>query len=228
MARTLRTLLNRALYLSVSDRKFSPIEPDGSEINDAADIFSLVIDQYREQIPYQTETQLNGENELLNVNMATVNYVNYLLGNIPYPLTPLNQYEFSRINRLLNLRTIPEYYWHDKANNAIRVYPLPQKSTDIFLVGFKPIIDSSRIDNVLPSSITPFMEKFLIYQCASDLCDQYNIPWSVKKQNTLTIAYEDLLKNSQLKPSKPFKPRLARRGSPVPWLAYLSGNIPSN
>lgn len=228
MARKVRTILNRALYLSVADREFSPIEPDGDQINVAINLFIDILDQFGEQIPFNNEVTLNGETELQNVNAETINYVNYILspGNVTVPLQALTQLEFSRINRVLNLRAIPVYYWHDEGNNAIQVYPLPQKTTDQFIVGLRPIFEASRIDDVFLGNLTGGAVKFLIYQLASDLCDEYNIPWSAKKQASLDKAYQDMLDNSQYKPAQPFKPRLKDEAPPVPWLAYLSGNIP--
>ena len=228
MALKLRDLLNEALYLSIADEEFSPIEPDGSQINVAAKQFNLVMSQYEQQIPYNTEKVLNGEDELADVGAACINTMDYLLGNVVINMMPLNQDEFSSIALVVGLRSTPYWYWHDKANDRIRVYPLPSNSTNKFVIGYRPLITVSRLDDELPTAITGFMQKFLIYQIASDLCAKYKVKWDGLKQQTLTEAYQKMIENTQLKPSRPQKPSLRGARYPVPWLAYLSGNYPGN
>lgn len=226
MALKLRDLLNDALYLSVADEEFSPVETDGSQINRASRIFDLVISQYQEQIPYNTEKVLNGESELQGIGAASINTMDYLLGNVVINMRPVTQDEYSNIALVVGLRSTPYWYWHDKANDAIRVYPLPSDPSNKFVIGYRPLISETRLDDELPSSITLFMQQFLIYKIASNLCAHYNIPWSQLKQAQLTDAYQQMLENSQLKPTRPQKPQLKGSRYPVPWLAYLSGNTP--
>lgn len=226
MAITVRTLLEEALYLSVSDREFSPVDPDGSQINVALNILIRILDQYRDQIPFNTEKILNGEAELLNINATAINALDYILGNVTYPMYPLTQEEFSRIARIINLRAIPTWFWHDKANNAIRVYPLAQNVNDIFIVGFRPLNIISKFDELVPTSITSFMQEFLIYETAFKMCNYYNIKFDSMKMQAKTDAWNMLLQNAQTKISVPRKPHIKRPVTIVPWLAYLSGNTP--
>ena len=226
MGITLRTLLEEALYLSIADREFLPIEPNGSQINVASDIFERLLSQYENQIPFYTEKVINGEAELLNVNAQYVNAMDYLLGNVVYNMTPVTQEEFSRVALIVGLRAIPSWFWLDRANNAIRVYPLPQSTSDTFVIGYRPLEGFSRLEEQLATSVTPFMQEFLIYALAHKLCDQYNIPWTPQKQATKQEAYRMLLNNSENRPSLPVKTRLKADPLPVPWLAYLSGNTP--
>lgn len=226
MAISVRDLVEKGMYLSISDREFSPIEPDGSKINAALDIFQRLIDQYRQQIPFFTEKTLNGEDELLNVDAAYVNAMDYILGNVVYNMTRLTQEEFSRVALVIGLRSIPSWFWHDQANNSIRVYPLPQSSSDKFIIGYRPSQSYTNMDEKISSSITPFMQQFLIYELAQNLCNEFNVTWTPSKESMRVRAYKMLLSNSELRPSTPNKPQLKSSGMPTPWLAYLSGNTP--
>jgi hypothetical protein len=228
MGATVRTLLENALYLSVADREFSPVEPDGSQINVALNRLVDALDTFRDQVPYYDERIINGEAELLNINASAINFVDYLLGNVIYNMEGLTQIEFSRVAVITDLRAIPSYYWLDEANNALRVYPLPQTTSDIFIIGFKPILTVTTLDESLPTGLTPFMKLFLEYEIAKGMCDIYTVPWSQQKEVSRMSYYNKLLQNSQNMISEPDKPNLRNQGVPVPWLAYLSGNTPGS
>lgn len=227
MSCTIRSLLEDALYLSIADREFSPVEPDGSQINAALNLFVDIIDVYRDQIPFWTEKEINNESELENVGASKINFVEYLLGTVVYGLTALNQQEFSHVATVVGLRAIPSWYWFDEAADAIRVYPLPQTSNNKFIIGFTPLEMVENLDQVIPSSITNFMQLFLKYEVAKNLCNIYNVEWSVLKEKTRLDYWQKLLILSQNKITQPMKPRLKARRYPVPWLAYLSGNVPT-
>ena len=52
MGSTVRTLLEESLYLSVADSQFDPIDPVGSQINVALNIFIGLLDTYRNYVPF--------------------------------------------------------------------------------------------------------------------------------------------------------------------------------
>ena len=226
MAATVRTLLENALYLSISDREFSPVEPGGSKINAALNTFIDLLDVWRDQVPFYSERDIEGESELANVDAADVNYVDYILGNVVYPLVRVSQLEFSRLDTIVGLRAIPYYYWHDKQENRINVYPLPQSSSDKFRIGITPLLSIESLDQPLPASIQPFMKLFLEYDLAMNLCNQFNQQWTPTKEATRMRYYQKLLENAENAVSYPDKPLLGKRGYPIPWLAYVSGNTP--
>lgn len=224
--RTVQDLLESALYLSKSDREFSPVEPDGSDINTALNQFILILDAYRYQVPYWTEKFLNDESELENINASKINYVNYLLGTTIQTLRELNQKEFSEFATVLDLRGVPEAFWFNEANNRLQVYPLPESASRRFQIGFTPLNMVSSLQQKLPSSLPLFAQLFLQYELAAVLCTIYNIPWSPLKETFRKQYYAKLIMNSQQKPTQPIKSRWGARQYGVPYLAYISGNTP--
>jgi len=233
MATTLRSLLNRALYLSISDRVFSPVQPSGEEINAALDIFVQVLDTYRTQIPYISKKTLENESELTNINAAYVNSLIYIInggsnGTTTYPIKKVTAEVFSNNETVLNLRQLPAIFWHNRDANLIEVYPLPQQSSDKFIMTYIPEVDINNLDLAIDSSVRPFMQLFLQYEIASQLCNEYSIAWSSQKEVSRQRYYNELLENADNDVSPAIKVRLSRRRYPVPWLAYLSGNLPGS
>lgn len=224
--RTVQDLLEDALYLSKSDREFSPVEPGGSDINTALQQFILLLDAYRLQVPYWTEKFLNDESELENINASKINYVNYLLGTTVQPLRRFNQQEFSEFATVLDLRGVPQGFWFDEANNKIQVYPLPESASRRFQIGFTPLIVVSSLQQKLPSSLTLFSQLFLQYELAANLCAIYNIPWSPLKETFRKQYYSKLIMNANQRLTQPLKTPWGTRQHTVPWLAYISGNTP--
>lgn len=225
---TVRTLLNKSLFLSISDREFSPIDPSGSQINAAIDTLQHVLDQYRYYITYWSTRKIEGPDGLLDFGAAQVNYVQYLLGTTAYLLIEMNQGEFARVNQIIDLKSIPKYFWHDKQNNLIETWP--QASVDNengFQIGFTPFFDATNINEEISSSITSAFISFLQYEVASQLCDQYSKDWSPKKENSLKKARIIVLNNKDNSISASRKPLLQTRSPAVPWLAYISGLKPN-
>ena len=226
MTNTVRTLLEDGLYLSVADREYSPVEPDGSQINQALNSFIQIFDAFRQQIPFWDFKTLNGEAELVNVQASIINDLRYQVGNTTYPIKQVTQMEFAEFETVIGLRGLPEIFWFNKTTQTILVYPLADISTRKFIMGFLPLITISNLDQPLPASIPSFFQGFLKYQLASELCDYYTVPWSAKKEASRLFYYEKLLQISQRKPSLPLLRRLKKTLYPIPYLAYLSGNLP--
>lgn len=229
MAVTIRTTLENAMYLSISDREHSPVDPSGSRINVAFNSYMNLLDVYRNEVPFLETKTINGESELLNIGATFVNSLVYFVsgsGNVTYPLTPVTQEAFERLSGVVDLRALPVYYWHDVANDLVKVYPLPQSTSDKFTMGFLPILTVSDLDKQLPSAITPFMQFFLEYELARVLCAQYNVPWTTLKETLRQDYLTKLMDNAQKAITPSAKERLMNTNATVPWMAYLSGNLP--
>jgi len=228
MGSSVRTLLENGLYLSIADREYNPVEPDGSQINVALNHFVKLLDIYRDQVPFWQTKTLDGEAALINVGASAINYVQYFIGKsrVAYNLKPLTQNEFSSVETVKDLRAIPEWFWWDEGADTILVYPLPQNSDDQFIIGFKPLNIVNCLDESLDQSLKPFMQAFLEYELARHLSNEYTVPWTPNKEVTRQFYYKKLLANGQYRISQPVKPSLTRRQSNVPWLAYLSGQTP--
>lgn len=227
MGLTVRGLLEEGLYLSTSDREFSPVEPNGSRINVALNTFIRLLSVYREEIPFYETKTVTGSDEILDVGASQVNYLQYQLGsNVLYPMKGVSQKEFSRINLISDLRSVPIWYWHDQASDSIKIYPLAQSNSDVFILGFTPLIAATTLDEPLSSSVTPFMQQFLIYELAFNLCLAYSIPWSPDKERARESYHLKMRENSELTISVPKLPMLKGPATHIPWLAYISGNVP--
>ena len=227
MASTVRNLLNGALYLSIADREFSPVEPSGSQINAALDIFIDLLDVYRSQMPYWVEIKREGEDALKDIEAAYINYVKFEIGNVTYLLTPMNQIQFANYDAVEGLVSIPSAYWYDVANKEIKVYPEPLAADRKFIIGYLPLITLNNLDQQLPDTLPTFMQRFFKYEVAYELCNEYGIAWTAQKerqrQNLLTKVEE----NQDNYIGQRIKPCLKASRLPVPWLAYISGNFPT-
>lgn len=228
---TVRTLLNNALYLSsMADAQFSDVEENGTLINMALNRLQSVSDSYRDLVPYLLEKTLVGEDSLLNIGAATIDNLRYIIGssNVTYPMTQVSQENFARRERITDLKSIPEVYWHDKANDLIRIYPLRISSGDRFLMGYLPILSASRLDEELPEGITAAMQLFLEYEIAQGLCDLFEVSWTPQKEASRVKYLARLKLNKQTAIGRPAKIYLKGPGTlPVPYLAYISGNTPN-
>lgn len=227
---TVRTLLNGALYLSISDRVFSPVEPSGEEINAALGILIEILDVYHEQIPYIARKTLNGESELENINAAYVNSLIYVIGgsqgSTTYPIKKVSAEAFANYETVLNLRQLPGIFWHNRADNLIKVYPLPQSGSDTFIMTYLPTVSVNNLDLALDSAVTPTMQIFLKYEVAANLCNEFNVPWPAQKEKLRISYYNALVENADNDITPPIQKSLTRSRYPIPWLAYLSGNFP--
>ncbi len=228
---TVRTLLNNALYLSsMADAQFSDVEENGKLINMALNRFQEVIDSYRDLVPYLLEKTLTGEDSLLNIGAANIDNLRYIIGssNTTYYMTPVSQATFARREIITNLKSIPNIYWHDKANDLIRVYPQRISSSDSFLMGFLPILTASSLDAELSSGITAAMRLFLEYEIAQGLCDLFEVVWTPQKEASRVKYLQRVKLNKQSAIGRPSKIYLKGPGGlPVPYLAYANGNAPS-
>lgn len=225
---TVRTLLNNALYLSVADREFFDVQESGSYINAALNILNELVDSYRHYVPFWFTEELEGTSTLTDVNMASINFMQYVLGTVFTDMVGVSQQVFSRKKRIENLRSIPFYYFHDKQNNKIDIYPAAQQTSDKFIIGYIPTVSLSNLDLELPTSIPPFYQLFLEYETASVLCDNYTITWSDKKETSRRKYQQQLLMNSNKEIDPPRKRVLRGDRTNVPWEAYLAGNFPGS
>ncbi len=223
---TVRELLNNALYLSVADREFSPISKSGAQINAALGRLNEVLEAYKSQVPYLDTKQLNGLNALNNVDFSEINYMQYVLGSVLCPMREVTQETFSKLNLVIGLTSIPDCFFHDKANNKISIYPNAMSESDSFIVGYLPNLAVTNLDDSLPSAITGFYRLFLEYEVAQGLCDIYNVTWSEQKEVSRIKYYTKLVEQNQRQLSPPLKGSISGRRSNVPWMAYLGGIRP--
>jgi hypothetical protein len=220
---SVRELLNAALYLSISDREFSPAEHSGSQINASINRLNEILEAYKDQVPYlNTETLTSLE----DIDVASISYLQYVLGDVLQPMLQITQQEFSRLNLVVGLKSIPAYFFHDKANEKIEVYPNPMTTSDEFIMGYLPNIHFTNLDEALPSAITGFYKLFLEYELARGLCDIYNVVWTPQKEESRRRYYSQLLDLNQRKLTAPKKGEISPHRDTVPWLAYLGGLYP--
>ena len=223
MGTTVRTTLENALYLSIADREYSPVEPTGSKINVALDIFIDLLDIYKDQVPFLSTKTLNSVEELENINAAYINALDYVLGDVLYPMMQMNQQEYSRVATLLNFKSLPYWFWHNKQENKIEIFPPGQAGTNKFIMGYQPLLSVTSLDEPIPSTIPNFMRVFLEYETARLICERYNVTWSTLKEETRQRYEEKMLENSQWTPGRPARECIAQtRRYPFPWLYYLT------
>ena len=226
MAKSVRTLLNNAIYKSIADRRFDPIEPDGDEINVAVNYLVDILDTYRGQIPFGISTEVNTIEDIQNVSASDVTSVQYLLGTVKYGLVQKSRDEFEVLSAITELTTIPAIYFFDQGSHNINVYPEPTVSQgQTFFLNYTPLYDASLLnfDSGIDATIVPaFMQIFLEYEIAFNLCNDYGVPWLPQRESARQLYYQKLVDNNEYIPPAPVVYNWDRRRLPAPILTYLT------
>lgn len=226
MAKSVRTLLNNAIYKSIADRRFDPIEPDGDEINVAANYLVDILDTYRAEIPFGVSTEITGIENLSNLNASDVTSVQYLLGTVTYPLAQKSREEFERLSAIKTISTIPGIYFFDQGSHQINVYPEPTVSQgQTFFLTYVALYDASLLnfDSAIDATIVPaFMQIFLEYEVAFNLCNDYGVPWLPQRESARQLYYQKLVDNNEYIPPAPVVDSWDNRRLPAPILTYLT------
>ncbi len=207
MGKSVRTLLNNALYLSIADRQFDPIGNKDEMTSIALNTFVDVLDMYREEVPFGMSTNVVGLDKLDNFEAADVTAVLYLLGSLKYNLKKLNREEFSTASAIISLQTIPSFYFYDIGEKKINIYPVPTTGTsDTFFIDYSPLYneDSILLDVSIDERIVPrYMQLFLEYELAQHLCVAYSVPWTAEKEAIRVRTHMKLIENSDYRAPAP-------------------------
>ncbi len=119
-------------------------------------------------------------------------------------------------------------YWYNPGDDTIHIYPAPSESSAPYIIGYTPNVIPDTIEDEIPSSITRLMQRFLQYEIAAQLADEYNVPWPAKKESQRMRLYESLVDQKQISVTAAPLPLIGGDKSlQPPWMAYLSGGAPT-
>ena len=191
---TVQSLLNKALYKSLNDRVFNPIEPAGGIINVALDIFNDVLSDCKDLIPFSTTVLIKTNAGLENTTFNNIVTLNYVLNGVRYPVERVDEIQYAQRASVVTIGAPPAMYMLDHISSKITPYPMPTLTdTDYFeVVGF-PAQGDVLLNADIPTSMPRFMQTYIVYSVASRLCDESNAPWSDKKEATLRQSYNTLI-----------------------------------
>ena len=80
-----KELLTNALYLSLYDREFQPSIP-GGKTTAALGAFNLMLDEFRDVIPYQFVSNFTDVADLTDTSFVSVDQVSFIINTVVFPL----------------------------------------------------------------------------------------------------------------------------------------------
>ena len=95
-----------------------------------------------------------------------------------------------------------------------------------FRVSYTPKLSLTNLDDILPVSITPFMQAFLGYELAKRLSNQYKIPWSPDSEKTRLQSLTLMMQNKSSNIQTPQLDSFHGNRSTFPWWFYLNNGQP--
>ena len=121
-----------------------------------------------------------------------------------------------------------DYLFFDHGSQELKVYPAPSVSQgQTLFVNFVPLYDASLLnfDSAIDASIVPpFMQIFLEYEIAYNLCNDYGVPWSQQRESARQLYYQKVVENNEYIPPSPQVDSWTKSHFPIPWLEYLTTN----
>lgn len=122
-----------------------------------------------------------------------LDYANYSVQQIVYPLTIINKSQYFNLTRLNNLQTRPGFIYLSKANlqSELVVYPIPNQPYPCE-VNVKEMIDEFELNEPMVN-VPPYFQRFLRYALTRELKSWYpSANWSQENEQEYTRMFEDL------------------------------------
>lgn len=221
---TVFNLLQGAMYLSTNDREFFTVDESGQRIQVALDIYKAVVDEHRVHLPFYEEKTINNSSELVGVGAYGVVFVDYVLGNTRIRLERKDFSLYKYYTSVIGLKSVPQWWYYDHTNDTIEVYPEASDTNNSFRVGIKAALTPQNIQSELPANFTLTMRRFVRYEVAKQLCDEFNIEWTPQKESTRMQLLDSLITYGEANVDHVALPSIGgERDLPVPWLARIGG-----
>lgn len=226
MAVSVKSLIERAIYLSVQDEEFQPTI-NGLYLQRGLDELNFLLDEWRTLIPWTQQVTFSDVDDLENSSFVSVDTVNFILNTTSQPLQRVTLTEFKEQQNIIGLTGIPAIYYFDEMNQSILVYPRPSNPSYQFTVWGKIAQATLGLNDEVPANMPPFMRSAIIYELAARIAQKYGTPWAAEKE----LQRQNLIKSLKNKASINLT---ARRNlafglpnssdmAPFPWLYYISG-----
>lgn len=220
-----RELLTDACYLSLNDENFQPAISPGT-LTSALRQFNLMLDEYRDSIPYTFQYYFDDVDDLQETTFVMVDDVAFIINTVVVPLTPVNLIRWREFSTVENLVGFPQIYFFDESVQTIRVYPAPSMPAYQFLVNGRRALGPLALDDDLPDNMPDYMKNVLMYEMAFRLCGKNGVPWSPEK-DAVRQRLQQQLKNKEVIDLEPRMnivfPRSGNSIPGFPYYYYLSG-----
>ena len=128
-----------------------------------------------------------------------INYGNYFVQEISYPLYIINKAEYYNIVRLSNLSTRPGFVFLDRqiTQSFLTFYPAPDQDY-ICTMGLKLMIDSFAANTVI-DNVPPYYQRFLRYALTRELKGWYpSGRWSNEDEQEYQRMFDDIQSSNDL------------------------------
>lgn len=177
-----RELLTDACYLSLNDENFQPAISPGT-LTSALRQFNLLLDEYRDKIPYTFQYYFNNYTQLINTRFVVIDDVGFILNGIVIPLTSVNLVRWREIATVENLVGIPQVYFFDESVQTVRIYPAPSMPEYRFVINGRKALGTVELDDELPENMPDYMKNTLQYEMAFRLSAKSGVRWSPEKES---------------------------------------------
>lgn len=218
-------LVNSAIYRSLQDRQHqADINSGYAEF--ALTQLNLILDGWRDYIPFPSETVFNNVTNLENSRFVSIENVNYIVNKVSFPVTPVTLDRYQEQATVEDLIGFTGIYYFDPLNQTIMVYPKPSNVSYQFRIwGRLSQIDLGMFDE-LPANMPLFMQDALVFELAYRLASEYSVPWDDKKEEQRQKLIQQLIGKKKLDLS--YKRNIVfgspnSNSLPIPYLYYLSG-----
>lgn len=188
---------------------------DGTMLSDGLYILNELVDQFSASqiyIGFNTQVSFNltankGTYSFSNIVSADVvsnrivdiNYANYFIQDISYPLDIINKSQYYNIVRITNLQARPGFIFLDRQIQAsfLTVYPIPDQTYPC-TVGVKLMIDQFAANTVI-TNVPAYSQRFLRYALTRELKQWYpSGNWTQESEEEYTRMFNDLKGSTEL------------------------------
>ena len=221
-----KSILERAIYLSVQDEEFQPTI-NGLYLQRALDELNLLLDEWRTLIPWAQFVTFNNVDDLENSTFISIETVNFILNTTSQPLERVTLTQFKEQQNIIGLTGIPAIYYFDELNQSIIVYPRPANPQYQFTVWGKISQITLGLFQAIPANMPPFMQNAVIYELAGRIAQKYGVPWAVEKETQRQGLVKSLKNkkgiNLSARRNLAFGLPKSSDMAPFPWFYYVSG-----
>jgi len=159
----------------------------------ALDELNKLLDSWRDKIPFDTKIEFNSASDLEQTKFVSISSINYIYGqSISYPLRAVSLSEFSALNNVLNIISIPSIYYFDLLTQNIEIYPRTFNDSGRFIVNGRLSQINLGLEDKIPANMPLFMQDAVVWELAFRIAAEYNLSWSELKIKAYQNAIDRL------------------------------------
>lgn len=194
-----KTLLQNAIFKSLQDRQFQPNINDQYE-QVALNFLNLILDEWRDYIPFAEEITFNNVDNLLNTTFVSISALNFILNRVSFTVESVTLTRFKELQEIIDQPGWPSIYYFDELKQSILIYQTPTMPNYQFTVwGRVQQINLGLFDDI-PTNMPAFMENALTYELAFRLCAEYGneASWNPLKEQIRQTSTANLISKKDI------------------------------